>query len=262
MDSEIPPRNKGASPRHASRGRHVQVTATGNRPGLSKGRSGAVRTACPPVGLKYPRVQIVGQQPAVRNEEIRPAVHVNRRLSLSMAFSRSFLAVLTACAWIGFSASPLQAFTVPATPVMAGRRGALNLRPSVKIGKLPVVQSASRRSVGPQMSSKLVDLTGKVMTIQMIEFHACKICVLQRSRFGLRKCMQASEIKVEESNALRAGCIRCWCCRCERLRMGYSKAARKCWRYDHCWNVAAGSFTFRAWPEQGVWRGFEAFGRN
>ena len=82
-----------------------------------------------------------------------------------MAFSRSFLALITACAWMGFSASPLQAFTVPGTPIITGRRSALNLRPSIAVGKgLPVTPMASRRSLGPVMAAnKMVDLTGKVM---------------------------------------------------------------------------------------------------
>jgi hypothetical protein len=82
-----------------------------------------------------------------------------------MAFSRSFLVLITACAWMGFSASPLQAFTVPGTPIIAGRRSALNLRPSVAVGKgLPVAPMASRRRLGPVMAgNQMVDLKGKVM---------------------------------------------------------------------------------------------------
>ena len=83
-----------------------------------------------------------------------------------MAFSRSFLALLTACAWIGFSASPLQAFTVPATSIMSGRRNALHLRPTVHVGNRLPASAASRRSFGPVMSGKqLVDLKGKVILI-------------------------------------------------------------------------------------------------
>ncbi len=82
-----------------------------------------------------------------------------------MAFSRSFLALVTACAWMGFSASPLQAFTVPGTPIITGRRSALNLRPSATVGKgLPVAPTASRRRLGPVMAgNQMVDLKGKVM---------------------------------------------------------------------------------------------------
>jgi hypothetical protein len=87
-----------------------------------------------------------------------------------MAFSRSFLVLITACAWMGFGASPLQAFTVPGTPIVAGRRSALNLRPSVSVGKgLPVAPMASRRSFGPVMAgNKMVDLTGKVIREKII----------------------------------------------------------------------------------------------
>ncbi len=88
-----------------------------------------------------------------------------------MAFSRSFLVLITACAWMGFSASPLQAFTVPGTPFIAGHRSALNLRPSVVVGKgLPVAPMASRRRLGPVMAgNKMVDLTGKVMSFLKID---------------------------------------------------------------------------------------------